>query len=398
MRITFVAGRYWPATGGAEMLIRHVARELSARHDVTVIAHRIDEGPIERLSDSLRHPAPFQAFADGNAHVVPVEISTARRLALLPLGVQVTPGLRRYAFGRLRIPLMELYERVVSAQHMPHVRDADIVHIWATSFVGAAALRAAEMAGKPAVMTPFVHPGQWGDDIAARRLYRRADRIVGLLENERETFRAMGIPDARIETCGVCAHGVRTAGADELRARYRVEGRLVLFLGVRRPYKGHDLLLAAANHVEQRMPGVTFAFVGPGPALNLDGVAARVLDVGRVDEHERGAWLASADVMCLPSAHELFPVSILEAWSAHTPVVVSDLLPLVELVERSGGGVTSARDPVALAAVLTDLLGRPDTLRRLADSGFQFWRSGHTPAAVAACHEKLYEDVLSGLA
>jgi glycosyltransferase involved in cell wall biosynthesis len=394
MRIVFVAGRYWPATGGVENLIHHVARELARRHDVTVIAHRIDEEPDQRLSESLRHPPPFTEFRDGRARVVPVEIGRAQRLALAPLIAQVTPGLARYAYGRPRIAMLNLYARVVARLYAPYVRGADLVHAWTTGYPGAAAARTARAAGRPLVMTPFVHRGQWGDDVASRRLLRRADRVVGLLDAERDTFRAMGIREDRIAICGVCAPAAATGGGPDLRARYDISGPLVLFLGVRRPYKGHDLLLAAAGRVARALPDVTFAFVGPGPALATNGVGARVVDVGPVDADARGSWLEAADVLCLPSAHEIFPVSVLEAWSTRTPVVVSDLPPLVDLMRRTGGGLTAPREPGALAEVLLTLLERPDERRRLAAAGHEFWRSAHTPEAIAVRHEALYRDVL----
>jgi glycosyltransferase involved in cell wall biosynthesis len=247
----------------------------------------------------------------------------------------------------------------------------------------------------PAVITPFIHQGQWGEDLASRRLLRRADRVVGLLEVERSMFREFGVPAERTDTCGVCAPAVPAGGGAELRSRHRIDGPLILFLGVRRAYKGHDLLLSVADRVAARVPGATFAFVGPGAPLEADGVAARVLDVGPVSDEERGAWLEAAQLMCLPSQHEIFPVSALEAWSAGTPVLLSDLPPLVELIRRSGGGRTVPRDPDALAAALIALLEQPAELLRLGAAGHEFWRTGHTPAAVAGCHERMYDSVLS---
>jgi phosphatidylinositol alpha-1,6-mannosyltransferase len=390
MRITFVAGRYWPATGGAETLVHHVATALAERHEVTVVADRVDERPDERLGESLRHPAAFAPFHDGRVRVVPVNLRMRHRAALVPLAAQVVPGLARYAYGRPRVPMMALYAAVVGPLLSRHVRYADLVHVWTAGFLGAAAVRAARVAGVPAVMTPFIHPGQWGDDLASRRLLCQVDRVVGLLEVERAIFSGLGVRPDRIATCGVCSPPVPTGGGDELRRRYVIEGPLVLFLGVRRAYKGHDLLLAVADRVAARTP-VTFAFVGPGPRLASDGLAARVLDVGRVGEAERGAWLDAADLLCLPSKHEIFPVSVLEAWSAKTPVLVSDLPPLVELIARSQGGRTVAPEPAALAAALVDFLACPGERRRCGRHGYEFWRARHTPAAIAACHEKLYE-------
>lgn len=398
LRLVFIADRYWPATGGVESLVRHVAGALAERHEVTVVADRIDDPPDERLSESLRHPPAFEPFQDGAVRVVPVDLRTRHRAALAPLVAQVVPGLARYAYGPLRVPMMAHYAGVVGPLLATYARRSDVLHMWTTGFLGAAAIRAARLEGVPAVMTPFIHPGQWGEDLASRRLLRRADGVIALLEMERDLYSELGIRAERTHTCGVCAPPVPTGGGAELRSRHAIDGPLVLFLGVRRAYKGHDLLLSAADQVAARLPGATFAFVGPGPPLEADGVTARVLDVGSVSDAERGDWLDAADLLCLPSQHEIFPVSVLEAWSAHTPVLVSDLPTLIELMERSGGGRTVPRDRDELASVLVDLLEQPRELRRLADAGHGFWRGGHTPSAIAGCHERVYRAVLAAAA
>ena len=77
-------------------------------------------------------------------------------------------------------------------------------------------------------------------------------------------------------------------------------------------------------------------------------------------------------------------------------MLLSDLPPLVELIERSGGGRTVARDADALADALVDLLGDEPERRRLGRAGREFWRAGHTPDAVARCHERIYDTVLAG--
>ena len=42
---------------------------------------------------------------------------------------------------------------------------------------------------------------------------------------------------------------------------------LVVYLGVRRPYKGVDELLQAATILAKTHPSASFAFVGPGDPL-----------------------------------------------------------------------------------------------------------------------------------
>jgi glycosyltransferase involved in cell wall biosynthesis len=169
----------------------------------------------------------------------------------------------------------------------------------------------------------------------------------------------------------------------------------VLFLGVRRPYKGFDLISASAPLVAKRRSDVTFAFVGPGPALAGNNGEARLLDVGAVDDDEKAAWLDAADLLCLPSRGEIFPVSILEAWSVGTPVLVSELPTLRELVGKAGGGEAVALDSGSLAEAMLELIEQPQRLRELGEAGRRFWSENCTVEAVAKWHEQLYGSLVS---
>jgi len=395
LRLLFVARRYWPAVGGVESFLRQLARELAQRHEVTVLAHRIDDGPTDRLTDSLRPPPPFEPFEDGGVHIRPLRISARDKLLLSPLLSQVVPGFRRYAFGRARIGAASLYATVVSPTIADAGKGAQVVHMWGSDLVAAAAVRAARRLDVPSVITPFAHRGQWGDGPADAFAYRDADRVIGLLDVDAAVYGGLGVSDERLAVCGVCSPGVRPGGGAELRERFGIAGPLVLFLGVRRPYKGFDLISASAPLVAQRRSDVTFAFVGPGPPLVQENGASRLLDIGAVDDEEKAAWLDAADLLCLPSRGEIFPVSILEAWSVGTPVLVSDLPTLRELVGKAGGGEAVALESGLLAAKIVELVEHPERLRELGEAGRRFWSKSCTVEAVAKWHEHLYGSLVT---
>jgi phosphatidylinositol alpha-1,6-mannosyltransferase len=371
------------------MLMHHVVRTLASDHDVTVVAQRIDDGPTDRRAETFSEPPEFEEFMDGNARVVQLRISRADRARMLPLAAQVIPGPARFAYGRMRVPLSQIYARAMQRALAPHVRGTDVVHSWSADLLAAAGLRAARSQASPFVITPFVHPGQWGDDPASARVYRHSDAVIGLLDAERPVFERMGVEPSRVAVFGGCTPGVSPAGND-VRRTHDVVGPLVVFMGARRPYKGFDLLLAASDRVRDVHPGVTFAFVGPGDPLDVTATRARVIDVGEADDQTRDGWLAAADIMCLPSAHEIFPISVLEAYSARTAVLLSDIPPLREIVRRSGGGDLTERTPEAIAAALNRMLASPSELQAAGDAGYEFWREGYTPEAIAERHERLY--------
>ena len=387
MRILFFSHRSWPALGGVESFLRHLAIGLSERHEVTVLALRVDDGPVERLTTSVTAPDPFEPFHDGPVRVEPLRITRREKALLAPLAAQVVPVLRRYAFGRARVPASRFYGRVVGPLIERHARDADVLHAFSNDILAEACVQAAGSAGVPCVITPFAHADQYGTGPADVAAYRKSDCIVALLAEEASMYRRLGVPGDRIRVTRVANPGVPAGRGHEIRERHRLDGPIVLFLGVRRPYKGFQLLVDAAGRVAARRPDVTFVFVGPGEPIQP---GEHVLDVGEVDEGSRAGWLEAADLLCLPSEAEIFPGSFLEAWSVGTPVLASDIPTLRELVTVSHGGVAVRRDAVSVAETIVDLLEDPQRLELLGQNGRRFWQDECTVEAVSRWHENLY--------
>jgi glycosyltransferase involved in cell wall biosynthesis len=369
---------------------------LAQSNEVTLLTQRIDNGPTNTLSDSLRPPPTFDPFVDAGVHIVPLRYTNAQRLRMTPSAVgRVMPGLRRYAHGRMRVPMATSYAHVAAPVIARQARVADVVHVWGGDFPCVAAVRAANSTKTPAVVTPFAHRGQWNDDPASARAYRRAAAVIGLLQTDCDLLRDLGVAPGNVTECPVCSPGVRRGGGEDWRRAHGVDGPLVAFLGVRRAYKGVQILIDAIPELGALRPDATVVFAGPGDPVS-GSHTLRVIDRGLVSEAERAAILEAADVLCLPSAGEIFPVTILEAWSAKTAVVTSDIPPLRELMARSGGGVAVPRTPSALAAAVAQLLTGGSG--RCAESGYRYWQRHATVEAVVSRHEAIYRSVIGGTA
>lgn len=392
--ITLVARHYWPAVGGVEVFLRHVARGLADRHDVTVLAQAVDDAPPTRLSGSLAPYPAFEPFTDGGVKVRQLRLSSARRAAMAPLGVQVVPVARRYVNGRARRALSALYAQVIGPVIAEEASGSEIIHVWSGDFLAAGGVRAGLLTGLPTLVTPFVHPGRWNDDPGSAAAYRRAHRVIGLLDADADVLSGLGVAQEHLSVSGVCSPGLPTGGGQTIRDAHDIDGPLVVFLGVRRPYKGFDVLLEAARMLPTSAKRPTIAFIGPGDPIESEQEGARIIDVGRVDDATKAAWLEAADLLCLPSEGEIFPVSILEAWSVGTPVLVSDIPPLRELVERSGGGLPVERRSDALADALLRCFKDPARLAEMGAAGRRAWERNYTIDAVVGWHEREYEGLL----
>lgn len=269
--------------------------------------------------------------------------------------------------------------------------------MWSDGFPAAAGVLAARRAGVPVVITPFMHRHAWGDDSVSVAAYSGADRVVAMLEPEAEEYRSLGVARERVVVSGACSRGVTAAGGAALRHRLGIRGPLAVFLGGRSEHKGYPLLLEAARRVPAEA-GVTVAFVGSGQPLEAAGPAtgARVIEVGRVDDRERAAYLDAADVLCLLSDSETFGVVILEAWSTGTPVLTSDIAPLRFLVEASGGGRFVRRDPTAVADALVGLVRAPVALAAMGAAGRRHWEANFTVDRLTRLHVDLYRELMAG--
>lgn len=165
-------------------------------------------------------------------------------------------------------------------------------------------------------------------------------------------------------------------GIDEGRfARARpwpTEGPTVMFIGRHEPRKGLSILLDAFGELPA---GSRLWVAGTGPQTeelrrrhaHLDGVEW----LGRIDDAEAASRLAGAQVFCAPSLHgESFGVVLLEAMSARTAIVASDLVAY-RRVARAGEQalLVPPGDPAALAGALGRVLADDTLAKDLTEAG-----------------------------
>jgi glycosyltransferase involved in cell wall biosynthesis len=113
--------------------------------------------------------------------------------------------------------------------------------------------------------------------------------------------------------------------------------RRVLFVGRLSVEKGVDFLMELARSID-----AIFEIIGDGPEMQrLRAVAPNnVIFRGWLDHHDVIERIKSAAVIAVPSRwFEGFPMTVLEAFSAGTPVVASRIGSLAEIVEDGISGL-----------------------------------------------------------
>ncbi len=141
------------------------------------------------------------------------------------------------------------------------------------------------------------------------------------------------------------------------RRRYAApDERVVLFVGRMVYEKGVSILLEAAKTV-LRSVNAKFIFVGEGYLRDIlskkakdEGIADKVFFTGFLDDQTVKLLYRMADVCVVPSLYEPFGIVALEAMAAGTPVVVSNVGGLSEIVQHDVTGVVVyPNDPGSLA-------------------------------------------------
>ena len=352
MRVGLVSPYSWTVPGGVNHHIEHLADELEERgHETWTIAPVGAVTPARRSVDSRRRAMAERFIPMGSAMPVPSNGSRAY--------VWVSPKI----FGRM--------DRAVRYGRF------DVLHVHepCTPWVAGAAVL---MATCPVVGTfhAALEKSALYDNLKflADPVMRRIDVRIAVSEAARAFPESRYPGEYRIIPNGVPVEQYAPAvGAP------KVSGR-ILFVGRAERRKGLGVLLQAFTLLRRRAPQATLVVAGatrrqvletdrngPGIAVDLSGVEA----LGWVDDEEKVAQMAAAEIVCAPSlAAESFGIVLAEAMAAGVPVVASDL-PGYRAVLRDGraGRLTPPGDPVALADALYDLLQDEEERRRLTAAG-----------------------------
>jgi glycosyltransferase involved in cell wall biosynthesis len=340
-----IAKKLLSTIGGSEALARSLDRELRALgHQVTLVGLRPAWARPGVPPETLAAPPGHVTIRADGAHFVFIPARGGRVGAaidgLFPTALVGAEDLRRVVAG------------------------ADVVHSIAREWAGPLE-HAARRTGAAFVETPLVHPGQpfsgaGAGDVAR---YRRDDAVIALTEWEAAWYRERGVGQVHVTGVGPNLHSLPEVARDDA---------MVLFVGRRERYKGYHALRGAAPLVWTERPETRFVTIGQAAwnaFLDRGMRDPRWIDRGIVSESEKAEAYARATIFAMPSEHETFGFTYLEAWSAGLPVIAGDIAPLREVVREGIDGLHVKNEPRAIADAILALLRDPERARRMGAVG-----------------------------
>jgi glycosyltransferase involved in cell wall biosynthesis len=393
MKILMVTLGFYPSTawGGPTTVVYQNALELQRRgHQVTVCtSNRLNKqqtiavGCFEKAKDGLR-----------------VSYLHTYMLKNWP-GTAGPTWLSTRGFRKLRFEISQ----------------ADIVHVHGTrNILSLASAWFAARQNKPLVLQPHgtlprivssVRLKQVFDQVFMGSMLGQAQALIALQNSEVQQIIDTGGDLQRIT---VVPNGLDNAaynphiyqGLFRKQFGVRSDCQLVLFLGRINRKKGPDLLVEAFARLPERARRQTrLVIAGPddGQLAEVQALVERyrleeqVIFTGLLSGEMVSAAHADADLFVLPCRVDTFPMAILEACQAGTPMVVTETCEIADMLDGQVATIVPV-DPAPIAAAMAELLQDAGLRQRYRQSAQQLMKTAFSIEAVGEQLEAVYTRVI----
>lgn len=296
------------------------------------------------------------------------------------------------------------------------VQQADIVHLHGTrDIVVIASAYFALLLKKPLILQPHgtlqyivnsIRLKRLFDALFLNRVVARVQRLIALTSSEYEQIRSAGGDPKKIV---VVPNGFYTNGFQRekyeggFRQRFNItpDQRIILFLGRINRKKGTDLLVkafAAMDHEQRRNTRLVIAGPDDGQLdevktlIQAHDLSDEVLLTGLLAGDEVTSAFVDADIFVLPCRTDTFPMALLEACQAGTPIIVSETCEMAQILD----GVAATVVPVgttSIASAMNTLLSDPALRQRYRHGGPELIQTQLSVSRVAEQLEEIYSQI-----
>lgn len=239
---------------------------------------------------------------------------------------------------------------------------------------------------------------------------RHADFVITSSEfAKREIIRRYGTPEDRIKVIPIaynnhCRPLNPGQEADEVRRKYSIPDRYILYVGTIQPRKNIDMLVKAYSKLV-KTKGVTHKLVITGrkgwlygPLFELiksEGLEQNVIFTGFVSDEELPYIYNGAELFVYLSLFEGFGIPPLEAMACGVPVICSDATSLPEVV-GDAGILVNPMDQEGVEKAILSVLESPSLSLEMRERGFLQARK-YSWERTAIETLRVYKKLLGGL-
>ncbi len=239
--------------------------------------------------------------------------------------------------------------------------------------------------GMPRIMGRYALKQAY-DALVGQRILKHAARLHALNTLEQTQFLELGVEPERI---AILPNGVNLdeyrvlPPVNGFRAKYdiRQNAPVVLFLARVNKIKGVDFLVSGFAEVRKVLPEAVLVIVGPDDGYLTEikqqvatlGLEAHVRFTGYLDGVAKLEAYQSANLYVLPSAYEMFAITLLESLACATPIIATDRCGLADFVRHNDlGSIVNYGDVNGLKDEIVNILRSPDEAKRRARYGREY--------------------------
>jgi glycosyltransferase involved in cell wall biosynthesis len=216
-----------------------------------------------------------------------------------------------------------------------------------------------------------------------RYVLRAADRVLTVSDTMSGVLaRVPTIDESRVRRVYLAASSRFRVVRDEallaaFRAKYRLDGPYLLFVGKLFPQKNASTLFRAFARIKDRIPhrvvvvgGVRWKFEEDLSLIEQLGLGDRLTLVDHTQPDELALFYNLADCFIYPSLYETFGLAQIEAMGCGCPVIASTAGSIPEV---AGGAalLVEARDDAALAETILRVVTEPELRADLVRRGLE---------------------------
>jgi glycosyltransferase involved in cell wall biosynthesis len=244
------------------------------------------------------------------------------------------------------------------------------------------------------------------DFVGGRKVLENAATCVALTNTESDQYISMGVSKNKI---AIIPNGIENSQYSDLpprgqfRSKYHIfeNERIILSLGRIHKIKGIDLLVAAFSQLCNQTNNVKLVIAGPdGGSLAQIQQQVRelhlennVIFTGPLYGNDKIEAYIDADVFVLPSRHEAFPMTVLEAWACGTPVIATNNCCISDIIRYTDDNIIVEFDPVHMKEKILELLNNDEKRKEIGKKGKKLVRDNFDITQIVQKVEGVYETI-----
>lgn len=202
---------------------------------------------------------------------------------------------------------------------------------------------------------------------------KRADKIIGVSKfTHDEIIKYYKINPAKVDfihnavSQDFSREDATAEKVEKAKEKYGLPSNYILYLGTLQPRKNIPTLIEAFSKIKENFSDFKLVVAG-GKSHNYDeridktikkhNLFQDVIFPGFIEEKDKAAVMAGAQIFCFPSQYEGFGIPILEAMSVDVPVVVSDIGPHREVAGEAASFFSANNSDELIEKILEILSG-----------------------------------------